>query len=156
MTTSIDFIHCNMKKLTILLPAFMIILTSFCAYSQLSNTTFITSECLLNCGANFIYNSKFVFTEDSIKIISPSEKVVGQYVIVNTRAKWKDVNYHGTAKIVAMNTLDSSIGEFKLNLRKAKGFLKMFEKGECQIILKIESDEKTAYNKLKFVRLPRQ
>jgi hypothetical protein len=129
-----------MKKWALFLSVFFThLIQPFCAHSQLIKATFITRECSLNCGASFIYNSEFVFTKDSIKIITPAETVVGQYLIIKNQAKWKDVNYHGKAKIMAMNISDSSIREFKLTLRQGKGYLNIFEKGDCEMVLRIES-----------------
>jgi hypothetical protein len=138
-----------MKKWLFFLTT-LIALAPVFAYSQLIRATFITRECSLSCGANFIHNSEFVFTKDSIRIINPIEKIVGQYFIVKTRANWKDVGYNGTAKVVAMNISDSSISEFKLNLRKGKGYLNVYEKGDCKMIFKIESEGKTVDRKRDF------
>ncbi len=131
----------------------------FCVFSLISShglaqqfkAEFVTSECSLACGAQFTYNSKVSFDQDTLKLITyidGSEVVSSQYVIAQNNSKWKTVNYDGTSIFKVTQVSNSSLKRIKLVLKNGDGYLKIYGRGECEIELKLSNESKlTADNK---------
>ncbi len=77
---------------------------------------------------------------DTFKIVSFTGKVINEYFIIAEKSKWKIKDIDGISKFKVMNTSDSSIHDIRLILRRGKGNIQIFERGQCKVSIEIEKE----------------
>jgi hypothetical protein len=96
-------------------------------------------------------NSKIVIFGDTISILQltgDTETLASQYLIFQKKEKWKTLHYHGTSLYKVIQMSDNSKRDIQIVLRQGKGKIKIFNNGECQITISVETSKKTVANKI--------